>query len=452
VSGRLPWDPFPSKEPDPRGPDAIHAICYRGAVAGADAYRFLRIALRRDGGVLRVGNRFVPDGRYREVAFLAVGHASGSMSLAVLDAFGDRLTQGFVAGPEEPPTAVPFRSAELPPGWGGAAAAPSVVEAGREIAEGLKESDLFLVLLSPGAIRGLLLPPTGMLPEEFSRLLQDAHALGASGPEVMLLARVLGTGGVGGRLLPPSTAADVEVLIVDRGDGPTLLGGGPFAPVMASERTEARAVLGRLGLVDRLPATALEAVRPGGGAGGAGLARVHASVLVAGPPDGLRGAADAAFDRGWTARLASLEMREAPEGAADRLLGQSEALLRDARPGPAGGTKGYATFAMATLDLPEGVDDTPYCRAFLERARAGLRRREMSVGLFRTSGPLGPHAVPDRPGEPGGWVVGAPSDPEASPVPAAMPRPLAMRAGITDVGLLAMTVWRPPGTGGRPSS
>lgn len=447
MSGRLPWDPFPSKDPDPRGPDAIHAICYRAAVAGADAYRFLRIALRREGGVLRVGNRFVSDGRYREVAFLAVGHAANAMALAALDVFGDRLTQGFLAGPEPAPAMLPFQAVELSPGWGGAEGAGAVLEAAGEIASGLRESDLLLVLLSPGALRGLLLPPAGMAREEFSRFLEEAHGLGASAAEVVLLARALGKGGVGGRLLPPTTAADVQLLVVDRGDGPARVGGGPLVPVTPAEQSEARAVLDRLGIAGRLPSTALEPLRPGATARGSLPSRLRRPVLVASPSDGLRGASDAAFDRGWTSRLASLELREPPEEAADRLLERSETLFGEARSGPAGGTKGFATFAMATLDLPEGVDDTPFCRAFLERARAGLRRREMSVGLFRTAGPPRIPVDTKDPGDPGGWVVGAPSNPEATSVTPESLRPISMRAGFTDVGFLAMAVWRPPGAG-----
>ncbi len=282
-----------------------------------------------------------------------------------------------------------------------------------------------------------------MTREEFARFLEVAHTGGASGPEVMLLARVLGTGGVGGRLLPPTTAADVGVMLVDRGDGPTLLGGGPFVPVAPAERTEARAVIDRLGLGPQLPATAAGSLRPDATNHGSLPATLRRPVLVASPADGLRGATDAAFDRGWTARLGSLAMREPPEAAADMLLERSETFVREARSGSSGGTKGYTTFAMATLDLPEGVDDTAFCWAFLQRARSRRTRREMSVGLFRTSGSVRIPADPKAPVEPGGWVVGASSDLEATPVPSETPRPLAMRPGFTDVGLLAMTVWRP---------
>ena len=112
--GQFPWDPFPPGEPDPKGPDPIPAVAYRGAVTAADAYHALRLALRRESGTLRVGNRFFPDGRFRELAFLAVGNAANSMALAALHAVGQRLTQGFLAGPEPVAAEIPFRGVIVP--------------------------------------------------------------------------------------------------------------------------------------------------------------------------------------------------------------------------------------------------------------------------------------------------------------------------------------------------
>ena len=98
--GRFPWEPFPQEEPEPKGPDPVPRGAFQAAVTAADAYRSVRAALRREEGVLRVGNRFVADWRYRQVAFVAIGNAANSMALGALHAVGDRLTQGFLAGPE----------------------------------------------------------------------------------------------------------------------------------------------------------------------------------------------------------------------------------------------------------------------------------------------------------------------------------------------------------------
>ncbi|MGI0155400.1 MAG: DUF4147 domain-containing protein, partial [Thermoplasmata archaeon] len=246
--GPFPWEPFPPGEPDPKGPDPVHSVAFRAAVTAADAYHAVRLAVRRESGTLRIGNRFVPDGRYREVAFLAFGNAANSMALGALHAVGDRLTQGFLAGPLPVSSEIPFRGVVVPPGWPGTPDANAIANAARELAGELTEQDLLLVLLSPGALRALAGPPEGMTPAEFARLLENAHTAGASGREVGLLARVLGTGGVGGRLARASPRADVATLIVDRGDGPAVLGGGPTRAVDPAERVEARALLARTGL------------------------------------------------------------------------------------------------------------------------------------------------------------------------------------------------------------
>lgn len=437
--GPFPWDPFPPGEAEPKGPDPVPSLAYRAAVTAADAYRSVRLALRREGGTLRVGNRFVPEGRYREVAFLAFGHAANSMALAALHAVGDRLTQGYLAGPEAVPPELPFRSVTTAPGWGGDPVAASVVGAATELAAGLSEQDLLLVLVSPGALRALTLPPSGMTAEEFSTLLATAHERGASGREVGLLGRVLGTGGVGGRLAASVSRADVATFVVDRGDGPGTVGGGPLLPVAPHERIEARAILSRLQLSESIPAPSRDALAPAGDTPIELPGRLARPVVVASPGDALRAAADALFDKGWTSRLAFLQVREGPEPSADRFLQRTDDLLRAEALDPESRTKGVVCFAMMTLGLPEGVDEGPALGRFLWQAQAGLRRREMSIGLFRTVGGLG------SPEFPAGAVIGAPTDGTAE-WRRGRARAVPMRLGITDVGLLAVAVSPTPTT------
>ena len=438
--GQFPWDPFPPGEPEPRGPDPIQSLAFRAAVTAADAYRAVRLALRREQVTLRVGNRFVADGRYREVAFLAFGHAANSMALAALHTIGDRLTQGFLAGPEPVPPELPFRGIVLAPGWGGASSAPSAVAAAQEIAGSLTEQDLLLVLLSPGAGRALAEPPSGLTGEEFSRTLRTAYERGATGREVELLVRVLGTGGVGGRLARGVGRCDVATFVVDRGDGPTRVGGGPMQPVVAEERAEARATLERLELAASVPsATPEPPAREETGPLASGRHRIDRPVLVASPSDALRAAADAVFDKGWTSRLAFLEIREEAETAAELFGGRTEELIVAEGLTAESRTKGVASFAMTTLGLPEGIDEGPALGRFLETARREIRRREMSVGLFRTAGVVGSDSFP------AGAVVGAPTSREARERPGHA-RAVPMRRGVTDVGLLAVALCPvPPG-------
>ena len=98
-------------------------------------------------------------------------------------------------------------------------------------------------------------------------------------------------------------------------------------------------------------------------------------------------------------------------------------------------------FASSTLDLPEGIPERAACEQFLGLTRAALRRREMSVGLFRTAGPTGP--APDF----AGGAVGAPTEP-ISRLPSDRVRPIRMPVGITDVGLLAAALL-PASPGGK---
>ena len=438
--GQFPWDPFPpSGEPDPKGPDPVHTIAFRSAVTSADAYRSVRLALRRESGTLRVGNRFVTDGRYRQVAFLAFGNAANSMALAALHAVGDRLTQGFLAGPEPVVPEIPFRGVRVPPGWGGAREAKEAVAAAMEIAGGLSEQDLLLVLLSGGAVRSLTRPPPGMTEEEFGSLLRAAHEGGATGAEVALVNRVLGEGAVAGRLARAIPNADVATLIVDRGDGPKLLGGGPMHPLGPNERNDCGALLSRLDLQEALPPAAF-ANEPTEGA--ALPERVARPVVVASPGDALKAAADAVFDKGWTSRLAFLDLRDTPTNAAGRFLARSEELLVAEGLTSESRTKGVGAFAMTTLEVPEGVEDGPAFGQFLTSVQAGLRRREMSVGLFRTGGAVGAAEYP------AGAVVGASTDPEAHVRPDRA-RVVAMRRGITDVGMLAVALFPTPTAKGR---
>ncbi len=248
----VPFEPFPPDEPGVAGKDPLLRHAFRGAITAADAYRAVRQALRVDRDAFRVGNRFYPKDRFREIAFVALGNASASMSLATVHALGDRVTQGFVVGPEEPPAEVPFRFQKSGGVAFGSSEARSGCGAVQELAGGLGSRDLLVVLLSAGALEVLALPPEGTDGTSWSGWLNGLLQSGSTGAEVALLARLFGSGAVAGRLARAAGDATVATLIVERGDGPSRLGGGPTCPPTESEREEARAVLDRLGLSSRL--------------------------------------------------------------------------------------------------------------------------------------------------------------------------------------------------------
>lgn len=434
MAARFPVDPFsPDRLPDPSpaesGVDPVFPAIYRAAVSGADAYRATRIALRRDGPILRLGNRFVPIERYREIAFLALGRAAVSQALAASTALGEALTQGFVVGPDPLPPEVPFRSRTVPP----RATAPAndgLAAEAMELAQGLGTGDLLLVLLSAGSAGYLSEAPPGFSAADWSAFQRDLSRAGASSREVALLSRVLGRGAVGGRL-SEATRADVAALVVDRGDGADLVGGGPTRAVTAAERTEVRSVLARVGLAGRaaVDPSAPSPDRPLA----AGPVPYARPVTLASPADGLRDAGDAAQAKRWKPMLAELHLPGGPDDAADRLVARTEALVRTSPatgvPGSGRPPRGLLAFAATTLDVADGEDEHPAMSRFMKRMQDRLPWREASVGLFQTAG-----AAPGGPA-PGLLATVAPG---GGPGRTDAVRSLRMRSGITDVGLLAV--------------
>ncbi len=440
MAARFPAEPFsPERLPDAAEPtpgvDPVFPVVYRAAVSGAEAYRATRTALRREGRILRVGNRFVPIDRYREIGFAALGSAALSLALAVTAALGEHVTQGLGAGPDPLPREVPFRSRTVKtdlPGRVDPAAGEEVLE----LARGLGEKDLFLLLLSAGSLGFLAAPPAGSSAADWERLLADTGRAGASSREVAKVARVLGLGGVGGRVAA-STRADTVALVVDRGDGADLVGGGPTLPVRPSERVEVRAILARTGLTSRLPTPSQAALSPGAEGPPAGVATLPSSrpVALVTPADALREVGEAVQPKRWRPSLAELSLPGGPEAAADRLIERTDELLR-ASPltatAPSGrASRGLVALAGTTLGVPEGVDERPAMARFIDRAAGRLPWRSASVGLLRTAG--------GRPGEGSpGLVRSARASGASAEGPAA--RTLAMRSGITDVGLVAVVV------------
>ena len=434
MGARFPVEPFdPDRLPDANAPssgvDPVLPAIVRAAVTGADAYRLTRAALRREGPILRLGNRFVPVERYREIAFIALGSAAVSQALAATTGLGSALTQGFVVGPDPLPREVPFRSRTLP--TGPSPAAPVAREV-LELAQGLSHRDLLVLLLSSGSLGYLLELPPNVAPEAWSAFIESFRAAGGTSREFAQVARVVGVGAVGGRVRR-STSADLACLVIDRGDGAEFAGGGPTREIDPAERGEARAVLERRGLWARLPRPLADAVEhPPASPLLSDDRPPTRPVAVASPADALRECGDAAQAKRWRPVLAELHLAGTPDGAAERLIARTEAILRasplDVVPDGTRAPKGLATFAATTLEVPDGADERAAIARFLRHASDLLPWRESMVGLFRTSG-----AAPAAEA-PGGWVPA-----RGVPGPSAHPevRPLRMRPGITDVGLIA---------------
>ncbi len=422
----FPLEPFdPSKLPGPDEADPVHRAAFRAALAGADAYRLTRAAVRRDGEVLRIGNRFVRITRYREIAFLALGRASISQSLAVTEALGSRLTQGFSVGPDELPPEVPFRSRTVPASGPGAPIASEIAASAQELARELSDRDLLILLLSPGAFGYLASPPRDGA-SAWTSSLESFSRAGASPAEVGQIARLTAGGPVAGRFAD-AVKANVVTLVVDRGEGAALLGGGPTVPVSEPERRAGRATLERIGEWNRLSEEMRSQFLPDPTRPVDRPSNVDRPVIVAEPADALRDASEVVGEKRWLPRLAELSNPLPPMEAADRfLLKVEEAIQIDGDPS----SRGWVAFSPLSLGLLEGADERSAIGQFLTRASRRLTRRDMTIGVARTAGA----AKGDR--TPAGGVVAASS--ESGAVPRA--RAILLQPGITDVGAIATAV------------
>jgi len=425
-------------------PKSPFETAFRTAIEGADAYRAVRAGLRLHDDILRIGNRFVSVDRFREIGFVALGNAAGSMALAAQEMLGERLTQGLTAGAVATPDTLQFQHMEVPDPWPGSAPSESARASALELAGGLNAGDLLLVLLSPGAFSVAAGPPSGWDAAEWRRLLQRVAA--ASGPVAAVrVARVLGTGAVGGRLAAAVSEALVVTLVVDRGEGPEWVGGGPTIPLRPEEPAAVRSLLS---------GTGVENFRDPGLVVGR---NVYRPVVVTGPADAVEAAGNLLAGQGWISRLLSLHLQGSPEEVAAQFVQGMETIRRDqvaapirsrAGPGePGAGTplpsipvpstatpqarpesRGLAVFGATTFGTVEGGERADDVRAFLRAAAGQSIRREAYVGALRTAG-----GVPGRGDGAGNWLGHrASGDLSAEPVIESF----AVRAGFTDVGTL----------------
>lgn len=427
---------------EPRSP---FETAFRTAIEGADAYRAVRAGLRLHDDILRIGNRFVSVDRFREIAFIALGNAGGAMALAAQEMLGERLTQGLTAGAVPPPDALQFQSVSVPDAWPGSPQSATALASVMELAGGLHTEDLLLLLLSPGALSVTAGPPTGWDPGQWRDLLQQVTA--RSGPvDAVRVARVLGTGAVGGRLGGAVKEPLVVTLVIDRGEGPEWVGGGPTIPLRPEEPAVAR---------NLVPGTAASSSRrePTTLVG----KNVHRPVVVTGPADAVEAAGNLLAGQGWISRMVSLHLSGSPDEVASQFVEGAEVIRRDqvaeprrrasgaaevesgtalpsipvpstATPSARPESRGVAVFASATFNTIEGGEGAAEVRAFLQAASRQSSRRETYVGALRTAG-----EIAGRGGGAGSWLgrrVGT------DPSTALALETFSVRAGFTDVGTM----------------
>ncbi len=390
------------------------------AIAGADAYAAVRSAVTRDDDSLRIGNLFTSTARVREIAFVAVGNAADPMASAFVKVLGDLVTQGLVIGPGDGPDNVPFRHRKVEdtylPSAEGAHAATDALE----LASALKEGDVLVPLISPGALAMLAQPLPDSSATEMSEVWKRLAR--ASSPESLAEWVATCSPAQGGGLSLATQGAVVEALVVTRGEDPAITGGGPATLPILHRGERVRSILKEAGVDPaRIPSSKdLEGSRS---SSRSERAKVHV-VSITTPTDGLESAGSEAGEHKHTPKLVPVERELPPEEAAREFVREAEVAFR--RPIPPK-FYGQAAFAGVTLGAPEGMEHNELLERFLSEGRKTLRRRDVTLGLLYTGGSRSPRMSRS---------VGMTDV-------ATEPALVGMSPGFTDVGTLAVA-WRTP--------
>lgn len=236
------------------------ATLHRAALDAADPGAAVTRHLRLEDGTLHAGLHAFTLGPGDRVKLLAIGKASPGMARAALGVLRARVTAGVIAHPHatDPgngwPEGFSLVGAGHPiPDDGSLAAGAAVLAA----LDGGRPGDLVVVLVSGGgsALCEALRPGLTLADlQETTRALQHAGAdIVALNTVRRALSRIKG----GGLARAAAPARVVALLLSDvMGDTPEAIASGPTVPSPTGAR-EALAVLGRLGLTERLaPAAA----------------------------------------------------------------------------------------------------------------------------------------------------------------------------------------------------
>jgi hypothetical protein len=191
--------------------------------------------------------------------------------------------------------------------------------------------------------------------------------------------------------------------------------------VREAERRDVARVLERCGARNSLPPALARRLEPDPTRASSLPETVSRPVVVAGPADALAGAADAVGERKWMPRLAGLFLPGPPEQVARTFAERVRTMVEQYRPAVREARRqGLVAFAMTTFGLPEGVDERPTIRPWLESVAPQLPEPGSTVAALRTGGGDGglpPGLVAAR----GGGVLGLP-----------------MAPGVTDTGVLLL--------------
>jgi glycerate 2-kinase len=225
------------------------------AIAAGDAGRLTRRALRREGRQLCVGDGIFDLGRLRRIVVVGAGKASGTMAEAAEDVLGDVPLEGLVAVKDaSPPSSRRLRTVEAGhpiPDARGEAAGQEILR----LVQSAGSDDLVLCLISGGGSALTPTPVPGVSLAEKQAVTRLLLESGATINELNAVRKHLSRL-KGGQLARAAHPAPVVALLLSDviGDPLDVIASGPTAPDPTTYE-DARAVLDRFGLRDRVPAT-----------------------------------------------------------------------------------------------------------------------------------------------------------------------------------------------------
>ncbi|MBI4537818.1 MAG: glycerate kinase [candidate division NC10 bacterium] len=228
---------------------------FDAAVAAVDPAEAIRRHLRREGNSLRVGGQTLDLATIRQLLVVGLGKAGASMTSAVEEIVGDRITRGVVVtkyGHVQPTKTVRLHEAGHPvPDAAGMAGAQAILDCLR----GATAADLLLVLISGGGSALTPAPVASIALEEKQALTRELLACGADIREMNTLRKHISRI-KGGKLARAAAPARVVTLILSDivGDPLDAIASGPTVPDPTTY-ADALGILDRYKIREAIPAS-----------------------------------------------------------------------------------------------------------------------------------------------------------------------------------------------------
>jgi hydroxypyruvate reductase len=243
-----------------------HALAiFRAALKAADPVEAVLRHLRRDGETLIAGNRRYPLRSFEKVWVIGAGKASAAMAQAVERVLGKRIDGGVICvkyGHGAPLKRVKVHEAGHPiPDEAGIEGARQILE----VADAAGPKDLVIGVISGGASALTPSPAGNISLQEKQRTTKLLLESGASIHEVNTIRKHISSF-KGGQLAAAAAPATLITLMLSDviGDSLDVIGSGPTVPD-ASHFGDARAILARYGILDKVPASVSERIGEGFG-------------------------------------------------------------------------------------------------------------------------------------------------------------------------------------------